>query len=281
MAGLAMYLLDRERLHWSRLYRDRPEPGYRTQPEVMSQAVFVAALTGTVARDAGRTVLTKLQLPDPAQILSDHAVCYPPADPGDQMVLEPLYPDRLAEDFLALTVPGHAADYPAQDWAVPTSTALLARDGDASTPATWTARAVTFLASAAHRWSHLGPGQLYPLLRDAIDSISEGTATRLDSTAEFIRDFSVVNSLRALVRRSPGLALGIGAGAGLLVGLALRRAPARGRPQRDVCAQLRVGATIRERRRAGWGPPRSASVFRVRTIPSFTTSARRPSSTRR
>jgi hypothetical protein len=111
-------------------------------------------------------VLTKLQLPDPGQILTDHAVCYPPADPGDQMVLEPLYPDRLAEDFLALTVPGHAADYPAQDWAVPTSAALLARDGDASTPATWTARAVTFLASAAHRWSHLGPGQLYPLLRD-------------------------------------------------------------------------------------------------------------------
>jgi hypothetical protein len=57
----------------------------------------------------------------------------------------------------------------------------------------------------------------------AIDNISEGAATRLDSTAEFIRDFSAVNSLRALVRRSPGLALGIGLSAGLLVGLALRR----------------------------------------------------------
>jgi hypothetical protein len=56
----------------------------------------------------------------------------------------------------------------------------------------------------------------------ALDNLSEGTATRLDSTAEFIRDFSVVGSLRALVRRSPGLAVGIGLGAGLLVGLALR-----------------------------------------------------------
>jgi hypothetical protein len=60
----------------------------------------------------------------------------------------------------------------------------------------------------------------------AIDNLSEGTATRLDSTAEFIREFSVVGSLRSLIRRSPGLALGIGVGAGLLVGLALRRSPA-------------------------------------------------------
>ena len=57
----------------------------------------------------------------------------------------------------------------------------------------------------------------------AIDNISQGTASRLDSTAEFIRDFSAVGSLRAMVRRSPGLALGIGLSAGLVVGLCLRR----------------------------------------------------------
>jgi len=60
----------------------------------------------------------------------------------------------------------------------------------------------------------------------AIDNLSEGTASRLDSTAEFIRDFSVLGSVRALIRRSPGLALGIGVGTGLLVGLALHRSPA-------------------------------------------------------
>ena len=59
-----------------------------------------------------------------------------------------------------------------------------------------------------------------------VRSLSEGTATRLDSTAQFIREFTVLGSLRALVRRSPGLALGIGVSAGLLVGLALRRSPA-------------------------------------------------------
>jgi hypothetical protein len=60
----------------------------------------------------------------------------------------------------------------------------------------------------------------------AIDNISETTASRLDSTAGFIRDFSAVGSLRTLIRRSPGLALGIGLSAGLIVGLALRRSPA-------------------------------------------------------
>lgn len=58
----------------------------------------------------------------------------------------------------------------------------------------------------------------------AIDHLSEGAASRLDSTAGFIRDFSPVGSLRAALRRSPGLALGIGLGAGLLVGFSLRRA---------------------------------------------------------
>ncbi len=57
----------------------------------------------------------------------------------------------------------------------------------------------------------------------AIDNISEGTASRLDSTADFIRDFSAVESLRGMVRRSPGIALGIGLGAGVIVGLCLRR----------------------------------------------------------
>ncbi len=57
----------------------------------------------------------------------------------------------------------------------------------------------------------------------AIDNLSETTASRLDSTAEFIRDFSAVESLRTMVRRSPGLALGIGLSAGVIVGLCLRR----------------------------------------------------------
>ena len=57
----------------------------------------------------------------------------------------------------------------------------------------------------------------------AIDNISRGTASKLDSTADFVRDFSAVESLRSVVRRSPGVAMGIGLGTGVLVGLLLRR----------------------------------------------------------
>ena len=128
MAGLTMYLLDREQLHWRRLYDDNAvapaasHVSYRTPPEVMNQAVFTAALTGSVRPEAGARVLEDLHLPSPVQVLGDHAVCYPPADSRDTTVLEPLYPDRLAEDFLALTMPGHAADYPSQAWAAPATT---------------------------------------------------------------------------------------------------------------------------------------------------------------
>lgn len=160
MAGLTIYLLDREHLHWARLYGGGREPGaagrtYLTPPEVMNHAVFAAALTGPLARPAGTAVLDKLGLRQPGQIIGDHAVCYPPST--GLTVLEPLYPDRLAEDFLALTIPGHPADYPGQPWAAPAATALLERHGDQRTPPAWTPRTITMLAAAAENWPHLGP----------------------------------------------------------------------------------------------------------------------------
>ena len=125
IAGLTMYLLDREQLHWARLYGDSTaaaeaaERPYRTPPEVMNQAVFTAALTGTVTPDIGAVLLENLQLPIPGRSSRPRRLL-PAWRPGQATVLEPLYPDRLAEDFLALTMPGHAADYPAQLWAAPT-----------------------------------------------------------------------------------------------------------------------------------------------------------------
>jgi tetratricopeptide (TPR) repeat protein len=161
VAGLTCYLLDREQLHWTRRYGDQAHrlgpaaSNYRTPPDVMNRAVFTAALTGAVPPATGTAVLDELALSLPtAQVLSDHAVCYPPA-PGT--VLEPLYPDRLAEDFLALSMAGHQADYPAQDWSGGTASAVLDNASDPS-------RAVIFLASAAARWSHVGPDHLFPML---------------------------------------------------------------------------------------------------------------------
>ena len=168
--ALSMYLLDRERLHWARLYGDGAaiagdDDKCQTPPTVMNRAVFTAALTGTVTRSVGTALLETLRIPDPGQVLDDHTACYPPEDDKTGMALEPLHPDRLAEDFLALTMPGHQGDYPAQSWADATTTTVLARPRDENAPASWTPRAVTFLASAAHRWPHLGSGYLYPRLR--------------------------------------------------------------------------------------------------------------------
>ena len=190
MAGLTLYLLDREQLHWVRLFDDRraktagaPNP-YRTPPEVMNQAVFTASLTGTLAPTAGKALLESLPLADPEQVLDDHAFCYPRGDATHATVLEPLYPDRLAEDFLALTMPGHAADYPARPWAAATCSTVLARVHGSRAAQPWTPRAVTFLASAASRWPHLGSGFLYRVLQEdpqlAIDAGSAALTALAD-----------------------------------------------------------------------------------------------------
>jgi tetratricopeptide (TPR) repeat protein len=194
LAGLTVYLLDREHLHWGTLFA-RGDGPYGTPPEAMNRTVFAAALTGPVDRPTGTAVVAELGPgrpegascggppakpgagastgpgasggpapepvpvasagPSPTRVLDDHAFCYPAAEPGRDTVLEPLYPDRLAEDFLALTLPGHGADYPAMAWAPDVTARLLGPHAE---------RAVTFLAAAAQRWPHLGPRHLYPLL---------------------------------------------------------------------------------------------------------------------
>jgi len=190
MADLTCYLLEREYKHWESQYGDPThelDPAdrtYFTPPRVMNRVVFTAALTGPALRDAGAAVLTAQRLPlGTSQILADHAVCYPVVKAGPPAVLEPLYPDRLAEDFLALTIPGHATvHYQPQDWAAETTSVVLQppagalqppaaspddggadaaapADGDAAPP--WAARALIFLAAAAARWPHVGPEALY------------------------------------------------------------------------------------------------------------------------
>ncbi|MBT2898647.1 tetratricopeptide repeat protein [Streptomyces sp. McG3] len=170
LEALTVYLLDREQLHWENLYGDDaprldpPEQAPSTPPGVINRTVFTATLTGPSSVPTGVRALRAAGVPgNPHRVLADHARCYPPADPTRGTVLEPLYPDRLAEDFLALTLPGHRADYPARGWAAPTTSALLERAGTEA-PRPWAPRAVTFLASAAARWPHVGTGQLYPML---------------------------------------------------------------------------------------------------------------------
>lgn len=200
MAGLTVYLLDREHLHWATLHAGGGR--YATPPPVMNRAVFAAALTGTLDRPAGSAVVAGLETGlSPGRVLDDHAHCYPPTEPERGTVLEPLYPDRLAEDFLALTLPGHDADYPAMEWAVPTAASLVGPHAG---------RAITFLASAAQRWPHVGPEHLYPLLTHAPNLAVAAGGAALSALAAL--DDIPVRLLSAIEERFPSRHVDLDAG---------------------------------------------------------------------
>jgi tetratricopeptide (TPR) repeat protein len=167
-AGLSAYLLDRERQRWTRLYENRLQGlDFQTPPRTMGRTVFVAALTGPVDHATGRGVIAQLGLePSPQRILDDHAACYPPHDLARTAVLEPLYPDRLAEDLLALALPGHTIPaYQADPWSIDATATILRPGADNSDPPSFVPRGVVFLVAAAQRWPHVADTLLYPLLR--------------------------------------------------------------------------------------------------------------------
>jgi hypothetical protein len=177
--GLSIYLLDREHAYWLALHTHRPG---HTWPLVMSRAVFLATLTRPLPRERAVGVLRHVELASSAetcgQIIDDHAACYPPAD--TDTVFEPLYPDRLGEDFLALQLPGHTvASYTPDGWTTNAlSRMLAAAEGQGTEAAPQHIRnAVTVLIEAARRWPHLAAGHLYPLLRTRPDlAIAAGGA---------------------------------------------------------------------------------------------------------
>ncbi|MEU7867627.1 tetratricopeptide repeat protein [Dactylosporangium sp. NPDC049140] len=185
--GLSAYLLDREFVSWQRHYQSGlKDREYKTPPTVMGKAVFVAVLTGAMPHVAGERVLTRFGLEvHPHRILADHRTCYPPVDRA--LVFEPLYPDRLAEDLLALLLPGHSISaYDPDPWSVDVPAALLARvQGGAPG---FTARTVTFLAAAADRWPHVGPRMLYPLLLADPRLALDAGAAALTALAEIDAD---------------------------------------------------------------------------------------------
>ncbi|MFD9405937.1 hypothetical protein ACFWBN_02780 [Streptomyces sp. NPDC059989] len=172
LAGMTAYLLDREHENWRR--PDGHDAGGAAdigsedddrRALDLARTVFTAVLTGPLRRDVARPLLDGLLLRAPAdRVLAAHAVHYPPTDPAAAHVLEPLLPDRLAEDYLALTLPGSpVTGYPTDLWSVTATTRILRREAGAA-PA-WTPRALTFLIAAAERWPHIGPAVLFPLLR--------------------------------------------------------------------------------------------------------------------
>lgn len=206
-AGMSAYLLEREHENWRRLYENGAAGlDFRTSPDDMASVAFVATLTGASTWEAAATALERAGVADVPgtlrTLLRDHARVYPPLDP--RTVLEPLYPDRLAEDFLALTVPGHTVTgYRADAWATGVPKALLTAPGAAAVAP----RAVTLLASAADRWPHLAEQVLHPLLRDHPDvALDAGSAALVAISAIDGTDREVLEAVeRAAFRRLGGM----------------------------------------------------------------------------
>jgi tetratricopeptide (TPR) repeat protein len=164
-ADLTAYLLRREQYRWS-LMSDAQR--LRTTPSLFRRSVYVASLTGGLPVAEAVAVLGRAGIaPDiqsAHQIIDDFQILYPSPDPSAGIVLEPLHPDRLGEDFVALNTPGHNVDYPADPWAADVIARLLEPGGGAGFPK-YAPSALSFLVQAARRWPHLGSSYLFPLLR--------------------------------------------------------------------------------------------------------------------
>lgn len=184
---VSAYLLGREYEHWERLAERRRS---RVTGEALAQAVFTATLTGALPYTQGLTALDRVSIGTAEhndQVLKDHAVAYPPAHP--ELVLEPLYPDRLGEDFIALMIPGASADVSLSDpWAVGAVTRLLSGSGETDGPGggrgdglgppdsggaaqgpAWARRTIGTLVETAKRWDHVATVVLSPLLSEHPD----------------------------------------------------------------------------------------------------------------
>jgi ElaB/YqjD/DUF883 family membrane-anchored ribosome-binding protein len=59
--------------------------------------------------------------------------------------------------------------------------------------------------------------------KDAIETLAEGAATRLDSTAKYVRNFRPVSSVGRTMGQNPWITFSIGIAAGILVAFSLRR----------------------------------------------------------
>ncbi|MEO3978270.1 tetratricopeptide repeat protein [Streptomyces sp. CAU 1734] len=225
---VSLYLLARERTHWSIVNG----PHDTLDSRRMDKAVFVATLTGGLPSYAqGERALRRLGL-SPGEIdvlIDDHRLCYPPPHPDSparrssrgEPVLEPLYPDRLGEDFLALTIPGHRVrHYPSYPAAVTWPARLLTPDESGLAPE-WTRPALTTLVETARHWTHVAEDQLAPLLRAHPELAVAAGGGVIAALAELLPgDVELLSLIRSRLpaERSADLDVGAAALAGPLAG---------------------------------------------------------------
>lgn len=165
---VSAYLLRREFAHW-KLLHSRAEDPIATSEVAMRRAVYVATLTGALPRELARQALINsgtVSAEHANQTIDDHLTCYPPSI--NTSVLEPLHPDRLGEDFLALINPRSPfseLSWLCDDWTLGVPGSLLTPDVPGALHA-WTPAVLTTLVETARRWPHIASGVLYPLVRE-------------------------------------------------------------------------------------------------------------------
>ncbi|UUU23754.1 hypothetical protein [Streptomyces sp. DSM 40750] len=165
-ARLSSYLLRRERDHWRNLERSKR---IRTDAEALESAVYAASLCGPMRQREAFEVAMAMGIASSRErarrIVRDHAFCYPPPPVLREAdnVLEPLQPDRLAEDFVALTLPGHGGEFMGQHWAAGATNQLL--ESTRKEVGQSVRGALITLIEMATRWRHIAVDYLSPLLR--------------------------------------------------------------------------------------------------------------------
>lgn len=163
-AEISTYLLLREHTYWEQLCTG----GRVSIPSgTFARTVYAATLTGALPWQQAHEVLTRLEInpADPGQALDGHAVAYPARRPDT--VLEPLYPDRLGEDFIALMLPhGPVPSLMQSPWTTRAAQRLFSLPDESIEALSWPRRALITLIETAQRWDHVAERQLVPLLTD-------------------------------------------------------------------------------------------------------------------
>jgi len=196
-AALSAFLLRREIEYWQLMHH---QTGQATRAEQLARVAYVAALTRALPYETAVDLMVKLSvtgLSDAAdQVITDHKVCYPPSDP--ELVLEPIYPDRLGEDFVALQTPGHDQDdHQADQWATAIPAKLVGLAGSDTVLEAALPKVLMALIETSIRWPHVARRQLYPLLRTHPHLVVRAGGAVLSTLTRLELDRSVVDALES------------------------------------------------------------------------------------
>ncbi|MBP2326239.1 tetratricopeptide (TPR) repeat protein [Kibdelosporangium banguiense] len=154
---LSAYLRDREYAHWAKL----ADAGHvKITPQTMARVVTVATLAGESDYTEALSLLQSLGLadsvPSATDLIDAHSACYPP-DSATKLVLRPMQPDRLGEDFVAAQLIGDVA-------ASHLARTLLLDEQEDRRQAVWTT-----MAEIAKRWPRVRDGHVIPMLTEHPD----------------------------------------------------------------------------------------------------------------